>query len=198
MNIISNNKARFSVIAIAAVLILGIIGAGLIQANHTNELYEGPAGVDDLITARGVVFDAVETKEALPTGARDWMISGEWALDCGGLKCTDDREHFANIHFDIAFAMFLDKTGAKGDSSHGHTFANFVAESASVNTDGDTLTIVGDIDGSGPLDGHVVISLKRHGSGPGHYTFSFDLDEHNEVTHIIMGPIGGVVTESTD
>ena len=34
----------------------------------------------------------------------------------------------------------------------------------------EVLTIVGDIDGSGPLDGHVVISLKRHGSGPGHYT----------------------------
>ena len=196
MSMLLSNKVKFSVIAMAAVLILGIIGAGLLQANHTNELYEGPVGVDDLTAARGVVFDWAETKQALPTGARSWMISGEWALDCGGLKCTDDKKNFDNIHFDMAFAMFLDKN-TRGDSSHGHTFANFVAESASVNEDGDTLTIVGDIDGSGPLDGHVTITLKRHSSGPKHFTFSVYLDEHNEVTNIITTPIGGVVIESS-
>ena len=112
------------------------------------------------------------------------------------MKCTDDKKNFDNIHFDMAIAMFLDKN-KRGDSSHGHTFANFVAESASVNEDSDTLTIVGDIDGSGPLDGHVTMTFKRHGTGPKHFTFSFYLDEHNEVTNIITTPIGGVVIESS-
>lgn len=195
MSMLRSGRVKFSIITVVAVLILGIVGAGLIQANHTNELYDGPVSVDNLTSARGVVFDAVETKQALPTGARNWIISGEWTLDCGGLKCTDDRKDFSNIHFDTAFAMFLDGKD-KGDLSHGHTFANFEAESASVADD--TLTIVGTIEGSGPLGGHVIITLKRHSSGPKHFTFSFNLDEHNEVTNIIMDPIGGVVIESTD
>ena len=198
MSMLSSTKVKFSLITMAAVLILGIIGAGLIQANHTNELYAGPAGLSELTTARGVVFDAVGTKEALPTGARDWMVSGEWTLDCGRLNCTDDKKNFTNIHFDIAFAMFLDKTGAKGDSSHGHTFANFVADSASLNEAGDTLTITGNIEGSGPLGGHVTMTFKRHGSGPKHFTFSFYLDEQDESSNIITEAISGVVIESTD
>ena len=67
-----------------------------------------------------------------------------------------------------------------------------------MNTDGDTPTIVGDIDGSGPLDGHVTMTLKSHSSGPKHFTFSFYLDEHSEVASIITEPIGGVVIEATD
>ena len=195
MSMLWSNKVRFSVIAMAAVLILGIIGASLIQANHTNELYDGPVDVSDLTTARGVVFDWAETLEGPPNGTRGWMISGEWTLDCGGLKCTDDKKNFDNIHFDMAFAMFLDGVTHKDNSSHGHTFANFSATEASV-TD-DTLTIVGDIEGSGPLGGHVIITLKRHSSGPRHFTFSFDLDEHDPDTNIITTPVGGVVVESS-
>lgn len=195
MSMLRNTKVKFTLITMAAVLILGIIGAGLIQANHTNELYAGPAALSELKTASGVVFDAVGTKNALPTGVRDWLVSGDWTLDCGGLKCTDDKHNFANIHFDIAFAMFRYKSG---DTDHGHTFANFVADAASMNADGDTLTITGNIEGSGPLDGHVTMTFKRHGSGPKHFTFSFYLDEYDETTNIITEAISGVVIESTD
>ncbi len=71
MSMLRSGRVKFSIITVVAVLILGIVGAGLIQANHTNELYDGPVSVDNLTSARGVVFDAVETKQALPTGARN-------------------------------------------------------------------------------------------------------------------------------
>lgn len=91
--------------------------------------------------------------------------------------------------------MFLDGVKNKDNSSHGHTFANFSATGASVADD--TLKIVGNIEGSGPLGGHVTIMLKRHSTGPRHFTFTFDLDEHDPDTNIITTPAGGVVRESS-
>ena len=155
MSMLSSNKVRFSVLAMATVLILGIVGAGLIQASHTTpELYEEAGPLETLETASGVVFDWATTWDSA-SGERDWVISGEWTLDCH--QVCDSAANLGDIEFDMAFAMVRDSykggRNGKGGQSHGHQFANFTATSTpSVSDDGDELTIEGIITGSGPID----------------------------------------------
>jgi len=191
-----SNKVRFSVIAMAAVLILGIVGAAVAVAGGFGGFKEAKT-VAGLQSARGIVFDRVVTEGPASGQLRNWMISGEWTLDCHKKKaCADSPTN--QIEFDIAFAMFLDSDDGTDfpPSSHGHQFSNFSATSATVSGEGKILTILGTIDGSGPLGGPVTITLKRHSSGPQHFTFSFDLTDHHLTTNIIKTAIDGVVVES--
>ena len=198
MGMLRRNRVKFSVIAVVAALILGIVGTGLILgAFYEDGIYEGPVDVGELQTARGLVYDWAQTSETVGvTGVliRDWMISGEWTLDCGNDACKDADP--GDIEFDMAIAMIRDSIKAEANSSHGHIFSDFSATSATVA--GDELTIEGEITGSGPIatDG-ITIRLRRHGGPPNnpldHFTFFFKMDAGN----IITTEVGGVVVESS-
>ena len=195
MSILRGNRAKFGVIAMAIVLTLSIAGATLAVAKSFGGYTETPS-VEGLHSARGVVYDWAETDGPNTVdntvGIRDWMISGEWVLDCH-TACTGAKPD--QIDFDMALAMMRESVKAEGNSSHGHQFSNFSATSVTVA--GDVLTILGTIDGSGPLGGPITITLKRHAStNPQHFTFSFDLPVYNPVTNIIRTEVSGVVVES--
>ena len=193
MEMLRRNRVKFGVIAMVAVLTVGIAGAIAVARGFGG--YSEASSVAGLQSARGVVYDWAQTDGPVAGNIRDWMISGEWTLNCHK-ACAKARLH--QIEFDMALAMFLDPTapapGAKGDNSHGHQFSNFSATSATVA--GSVLTILGTIDGSGPLGGDIIITLRRHApTNPQHFTFSFDLTSPPP-GNIITTVVSGVVVES--
>ena len=204
MGILRKNRVKFGVIAMVAVLILSIAGATLAVARSFGG-YTETSSVEGLQAARGVVYDWANTWDQKwadahsGDGNRDWMISGEWILDCH-TACTKAKPH--QIDFDMAFAMMREsvKDSVLGNevenSSHGHQFSNFVASATPTEANG-VLTILGTIDGSGPLGGPIIITLKRHANtNPQHFTFFFELPDHDAATNIITTTVGGVVVES--
>lgn len=197
MNMLRSNRVKFSVIAMAAALILGIVGAAVAMATWDGG-YEEATSLESLQSARGVVADYVETVQPPPTGKRDWMVSGEWTLDCGDLACIDDEDNLDNIEFDTAFAMMIASKrsiqSGQGDHSHGHQFSDFEAVSSSVS--GGTLTIVGTITGSGPIK-DVGITIRLVKSSSGHFTSFFKLNDGLPGNPaVIVTEIGGAVVES--
>ena len=177
---------EFSMVAMAAVLILGIVGSALAVAGGFGGYNEAKT-VGDLKSARGTVYDWVEVADG-----RDFMVNGEWTLDCQ-TACDEAMPH--QIEFDMAFAMIRDSVKAESNSSHGHQWSNFSASSASVS--GDVLTVVGTITGSGPIhDVGITLTVKRH-SSPQHFTFLLELsDGPTGDKPIIVTEVGGVVIES--
>ncbi len=175
----------------------GSVGPAGPQAAIAAGGYAESSLITQLTSASGVVFDRAHTSDTAG-GEKDWMISGVWTLDCQS-ACLDAQP--SEIKYDMSLAMFLDPNtgdpGAKGDSSHGHQFSNFVA-TATPTEDSGELTILGTINGSGPLGGPITITLKRHAtSDPQHFTFSFELTDHSDA-NIITHAISGVVVESMD
>lgn len=173
----------------------GPAGPAGAQAPTITGAYAEASQIRGLTSARGVVYDRTHTSDTVG-GERDWMISGQWTLDCRS-ACIGAQPN--EINFDMAIAMFLDPNpgdpGAKGDSSHGHQFSNFVASATPTEEDG-VLTVLGTISGSGPLGGPITITLKRHASSdPQHFTFSFELTDHSD-SNIITTAVSGVVVES--
>ena len=165
------------------------------QAQSTTGAYAEVSQIRGLTSARGVVYDRAHTSDTTK-GERDWMISGQWTLDCQ-TACVSAQPN--EIDFDMTIAMFLDPNpgdpGAKGDSSHGHQFSHFVASATPTEEEG-VLTVLGTISGSGPLGGPITITLKRHAaSDPQHFTFAFELTDHSD-SNIITHAISGVVVES--
>lgn len=200
MKMLRSNRVKFGVIAVAAALILGIVGTGLILgAFYEDGIYEGPVDVGELQTARGLVYDWAQTSQTVGvTGVlvRDWMTSGEWTLDCGDDACKDADP--GDIEFDMAIAMIRDSIKAEANSSHGHIFSDFSATSATVT--GDELTIVGEITGSGPIETDEIIITLIRSSGPlQHFTFFFKMDDGtlSGDPNIITTKVGGVVVESS-
>ena len=198
MSMLHSNRVRFSVISVAAVLIIGIVGAALSVAAGSGG-YTEASTLQELKTARGVVYDwSLTVQPEADGGTRDWMISGEWALDCLK-KCSTvlGATDLNNVDFDMAFAMITDEGfgGIKGNIDHGHQFSNFLAKSVVVD-DNNTIVIVGTIDGSGPIKNvGITITLKRHG---GHFTFFFELDDSTGNPPIIETVVGGVVVEASN
>jgi len=94
----------------------GAAGPAGVEARTAAEDYATAAQIEGLTSARGVVFDWANTFDSVAQ-SRNWMISGEWTLDCK-TACTGAQPE--EIAFDMAIAMFLDpKTGdpgAKGDN----------------------------------------------------------------------------------
>lgn len=165
------------------------------QAQAATGVYAEASQIGGLTSAKGIVYDRAHTSDTVG-GERDWMISGQWTLDCQ-TACISAQPN--EINFDMVLAMFLDPNpgdpGAKGDSSHGHQFSNFAASATPTEEDG-ALTVLGTISGSGPLGGPITITLKRHAtSDPQHFTFSFELTDHSD-SNIITHAISGVVVES--
>ena len=198
MNKLRSNRVKFSVFAMAAVLIIGIVGASLAVAAGSPG-YDGEStDLEDLETARGIVYDwSLTAQPEADGGTRDWMISGEWTLDCKK-QCSkvNGTGQLKNVDFDMAFAMFRDDGfgGIKGTLSHGHQFSNFLAKSLVVD-DNNSIVIEGTIDGSGPIKNvGITITLKRHG---GHFTFFFELDNSTGNPPIIATEVGGVVVEAS-
>ncbi len=161
----------FAVIAIAVV----IAGASMVVAKGFGG-YDQVPSADDLKQARGVVYDWATTDSG------EWVISGEWVLDCHG-PCANAKLH--NIEFDMAWVMV--RPG--GANSHSHQFSGFSA--TAVTLDGDNLTIDGEITGSGPI-GTDEITIKLTSIADGNATFFFKMDEGN----IIRTEIGGAIVES--
>ena len=188
MNALRSNRVKFGIVAIAAVLIFGIVGSALAVAGGFGGFKEATA-VSNLQSARGIVFDWAEVADG-----RDFMISGEWTLKCKK-ACEEAAPH--QIEFDMAFAMMREDVKAEANSSHGHQWSNFSATSASVDDTGNILTIVGTINGSGPIKNvGITLTLRRH-SDPQHFTFFFDLsDGPGGDPPIIVTEVGGVVIES--
>jgi len=91
--------------------------------------------------------------------------------------------------------MMREDVKAEANFSHGHQWSNFSA--TSVDVTGNILTIVGTINGSGPIKNvGIKLTLKRH-SDPQHFTFFFDLsDGPGGDPPIIVTEVGGVVIES--
>ena len=168
------------------VLALGTVGASLAIAGNSGG-YSEVSSVEELAKARGVVHDWAETSQPAPTGIRDWIIGGEWTLNCHQ-ACAQAK--LRNIDFDMGFAMYR----PDGASSHGHTFWDFSATSVEVVEAGSTTSLVieGTITGSGPI-GTDGITIKLAKNSNGHFTFFFKLDDGN----VLTTEVGGVVVESS-
>ena len=80
MNILQSKRAKFGVMAMVVVLTLGIAGATLAVAAGSGGYAEN-SHVEELKTARGIVYDWAETFDTA-NEERDWMVSGEWSLSC--------------------------------------------------------------------------------------------------------------------
>ncbi len=147
------------------------------------------SSVADLTSARGVLSDSAVTWDE-KNGTREWLLSGEWALNCSLACATASPEQ---VEFGMAFSMFRGEAAEIGKSSHGHTF--WVFESTGVDVmpgDGnEALQVKGIITGSGGIstDGITVKLVKKDN---GHFTFSFQLDEGN----VLTSEVGGAVLES--
>ena len=159
----------------------------------------GPAGsagfdqvpaVEDLATARGVVYDWSQTYDE-KNKTRNWLASGEWSLNCQ-VACAKAKPE--QIKYDMAFAMVRAEVAEAGKSSHGHTFWDWEATSVEV-VPGDkkeTLEIKGKITGSGPLKTSG-ITIKLVKADNGHFTFFFKFDEGS----VLTTEMGGGVLESS-
>ena len=143
------------------------------------------SAVADITSARGVVYDYAETWDE-KNQTRDWLVNGEWILDCQ-VTCTEATPE--QVGFDMAFAMVR----ADGKSSHGHTFWGFESNGVSV-VPGDkleALEIKGTITGSGPIStGGITVILEK--KDVGHFTFFFKLDDGN----VLQTEVGGAVLAS--
>lgn len=190
MDMIRRNRVKFGILAMVAVLTLGIAGATIAVAGGFGG-YSEASSVEGLKSARGVVYDWANTWDA-KNGNRDWLISGEWTLNCQ-TACTKAKPH--QIEFDMGFAMMRESVKEEGNSSHGHTFWNFSATDVNVvETDSTTsLVIDGMIAGSGPIGGAITIKLVKHVNG--HFTFFFELSDPPP-GNIITTTVGGAVVES--
>ena len=147
------------------------------------------ASVADLASARGVLYDYAETWDE-KNDTRDWLLSGEWSLNCQ-VACAKAKPE--QVEFNMAFAMVRAEVERVGNGSHGHTFWGFEATGVEV-VPGDkqeTLEVKGTITGSGPIstDG---IKIKLVKNDNGHFTFFFKLDEGN----VLTTEVGGGVLES--
>ena len=186
MTIFKDQRIKVAGALLVVVLALGIVGASLAIAGNSDG-YSEVSSVEELAKARGVVHDWAETSQPAPTGIRDWIIGGEWALNCHQ-ACAQAK--LRNIDFDMAFAM----ARPLGASSHGHTFWDFLATSVEVVEAGSTTSLVieGTITGSGHIgtDGITIILAKNSN---GHFTFFFKMDNGNSITT----EVDGVVVESS-
>ena len=143
------------------------------------------ASVADLASARGVLYDYAETWDE-KNDTREWLINGEWSLDCQ-IPCT--KANPEQVKFDMAFAMVR----PDGKSSHGHTFWGFESSGVKV-VPGDkleALEIKGNIIGSGGIStGGITVKLEK--KDVGHFTIFFKLDDGN----VLKTEVGGAVLES--
>ena len=148
--------ATLGVVVVALAVI--IAGSSVVAATGKGG-FEETGSLKLLKSARGVVADWAQTEDG-----RDWVISGEWTLDCTE-KCVEANFSKSswprsNIDFDMAFAMYRESVRAEGNSSHGHQFRDFSA--TNVTLAGDTLIIDGQITGSSGIGtGGIQIKLRR-------------------------------------
>ena len=96
-------QKHFKVTVGLAVVAIAIV-VGVVVAGDSKVVAEGKGGYEetsslvDLRSARGLVADWAQTEDG-----RDWVLSGEWVLDCD-TRCTN--AHLGRIEFDMAFAMY--------------------------------------------------------------------------------------------
>jgi hypothetical protein len=146
-----------------------------------NGVFQRAGSLETLKSARGVIADWAQTYDTT-NGYRDWIIDGEWILNCHE-KCTS--ANVAKIDFDMAFAMYRESVKEEANNSHGHPFWDFSA--TNVTLVGDTLTITGDITGSGEIgEVGIVITLRQHSS---HFTFVFTIEDDNSLATEVSGAV---------
>ena len=86
-----------AVVALAVVITVVIAGNSSVAAKGKGG-FEETGSLQGLKSARGLVADWAQTQDG-----RDWVISGEWTLDCKK-KCTEAK--LSRIDFDMAFTMY--------------------------------------------------------------------------------------------
>lgn len=178
--------SRTRVVAVIAVFIavagLAVMALDSLRATADQDGgFQDAGSLEDLKSARGVVADWAQTYDTT-NGPRDWILDGEWILDCH-TRCTG--ANLTQIDFDMAFAMYRESVKDEANNSHGHPFWAFSA--TSVTLADDTLTITGDITGSGEIDEvGIVIKLRKHSD---HFTFSFILDDDNSIATEVSGAV---------
>ena len=186
MDMLRRNRVKSGLIALVVILTLGIAGASLAVAGGSGG-YDEPLHIQELQSARGLVYDWAETFDSV-NEERDWMISGEWTLNCQ-TACAKAQLH--EIDFDMGFAMLRESVKSEGNTSHGHTFWGFSATNVEVVEAETTTSLVinGTITGSGPLlTDDITIRLVKNVNG--HFAFFFKLSD------FITTEVGGVVVES--
>ena len=143
--------------------------------------FQDAGSLEGLESARGVVADWAQTYDTT-NGPRDWILDGEWVLDCH-TACT--AANLTQIDFDMAFAMYRESVKDEANNSHGHPFWDFSA--TSVTLADDTLTINGNITGSGEIgEVGITIKLRKHSN---HFTFSFFIDDDNSLATEVSGAV---------
>ncbi len=125
----------------------------------------------DLRQASGILEDT--------TNAGDWVVSGNWNLDCGPEACNSGP--LENIIFEMEHTMIR----SNGIGAHSHTYSGFTATSAIAS--GDELTIEGNIMGSGPVGNNAIVIRVDLKSG----LFTFELPGNSH----LQGEIGGTVSD---
>lgn len=136
--------------------------------------------------------DWAQTVQPSPAGVRDWVVSGEWTLNCHR-ECT--KAKLSRIDFDMAIAMYRESEKAEANSSHGHQFWGFSA--SKVEIVGDALIIDGQITGSSGIGtDEIRIRLRRQTNG--NFTFFFKMDDGTISTpaNVLATEVAGVIIES--
>lgn len=182
-------SSRFGHIKIVAVVAVFTAVAGFLLVAQgspratadQNGVYQHAGSLETLKSARGVVADWAQTFDTT-NGSRDWILDGEWTLNCHK-ACTS--ANVSQIDFDMAFAMYRESVKDEANNSHGHPFWDFSA--SSVTLVDDTLTISGDITGSGEIGPvGIVITLRQHTS---HFTFAFTIEDDNSLATEVSGAV---------
>lgn len=181
----------FAMVALAVAVTVGIFGTSMVDAKGS-EIYEQASSAKHLKQARGVVDAYVRTEIIDPDlGQHHAVINGEWILKCHK-QCA--KAKMRDVEFDMSFSMRnpLGDDDPFGNGRHAHQMSNFSATSVTLNTDDDSLVIVGTITGSRHIGTSGVI-IKLVDVGPdGNAKFSFLLT--NALS--IVSEIGGSIVES--
>jgi len=127
--------------------------------------------ISDLRQASGILEDT--------TNAGDWVVSGNWNLDCGPEACNSGP--LENIIFEMEHTMIR----PNGIGAHSHIYSGFTA--TSVIASGDELTIEGNIMGSGPVGNSVIVIRVDLKSG----LFTFELPGNSH----LQGELRGTVSD---
>lgn len=185
MNFLRKRRFKATLGLAIAVAAMGIVTAAVAVAGGFGG-FDQASSAKGLSGVRGVIYDWANTKDG-----RDWVISGEWTLDC---RKTCANAKLDRIDFDMAFAMVRAGNGvdgsSPGDSSHSHQWSAFSA--TDVTQSSDNLTITGMITGTGP-PGTDEITIRLVNIANGHATFFFKMADGNA----IATEVGGAIIESS-
>ena len=128
--------------------------------------------VSDFRQASGILEDT--------TRAGDWLVSGNWNVDCGSEACSSGA--LENIILEMEHSMVR----PDGVGEHSHSYGDFAATGVTVS--GDELIIEGTVSGSGPIgDNSIVIRINLKAE-----SFAFELPENGH----LQGELEGMIIAS--